>query len=243
MTLNPRRPGRPFPVRRPAATPDRFPQRISATSGRNPLWKTFRGRVASLGVVAAMGLVGMAGCGGGQRELVGLTRDPAPSVGEEAVPDVSRGREPFRFAATGADRLLVVFFGYTNCPDVCPTTLADLRRALDDLGDDADRVDTVMVTIDPTRDADVVTDYVQGFVPEAHAVALGDDARLQQLALSFGISYQVSVRDGGRVDVTHSDTTLFAVDDSGTLVLTWPFGTSSDDLAADLDQLLGARSE
>jgi protein SCO1/2 len=209
----------------------RFPQARFVISGESGLWKSCcRG---ALGIA----LVAIAGCGGGGRELVGLTRDPAPVVDVAAVPDVSRDDEPFRFVAPDGG-LLVVFFGYTHCPDVCPTTLADLRRAYTELGDDAGRVDTVMVTIDPERDRDVVTEYIQGFVDDAHAVALDDDAELQQLALSFGVSYQVDVRQGGRVDVVHSDTTLFAVDDTGTLVLTWPFGTKPDELAGDLGQLL-----
>lgn len=191
-------------------------------------------------VVVVMVLVSMvvAACGGGDRELVGLTRDPSPSVDVAEVADRSRDGEPFRFVAPD-DGVLVVFFGYTNCPDVCPTTLADLRRALSDLDDsDAERVDMVMVSIDPARDRDVVTDYVQAFVPGAHAVAIEDAGLLHSIARPFAVSYQVIERDGGRVDVSHSDTSLFAVDDTGTLLLTWPFGTSSDDIAGDLQQLL-----
>jgi cytochrome oxidase Cu insertion factor (SCO1/SenC/PrrC family) len=101
----------------------------------------------------------------------------------------------------------------------------------------------VMVTIDPDHDRDVVTEYVQGFVPGAHAVALDDDTELRRLAESFGVTYQVTERSNGDIDVVHSDTTLFAVDDTGTLVLTWPFGTESDDLAGDLRQLLDAGTE
>ena len=120
----------------------------------------------ALAVVVAV--VGAASCGD-DRQLVGLTRDPEPVVDVAPVPDVSRGGEPFRFVAPD-DGLLVVFFGYTNCPDVCPTTLAELRRGLDELdGDDAERIDTAMVTIDPARDREVVADYIDSFVPGAHA--------------------------------------------------------------------------
>ena len=217
----------------------RFPQGICVRYDANPLWKTLTG-------VVIAGAIALAGCGGGDRELVGLTRDPAPVVDALDVPDVSREGETFRFVAPD-DGLLVVFFGYTNCPDVCPTTLADLRRALDDVadddGDEADSIETVMVTVDPDRDRDVVTDYVQGFVPGAHAVALDDDSELRRLAESFGVTYQVTERSNGNIDVVHSDTTLFAVDDTGTLVLTWPFGTKPGDLAGDLRQLLDAGAE
>ena len=191
--------------------------------------------------VAAAAGVAVASCGG-ERELVGLTRDPEPVVDVAPVPDVSRDGEPFRFVAA-EDGLLVVFFGYTNCPDVCPTTLAQLRRGLDDLdADEASRIDAVMVSIDPERDRDVLADYIDSFLPGGHAVATDDDSLLQQVALAFGVSYQVTTRPNGDVDVSHSDTGLFAVDDSGTLVLTWPYGSSSDDIAADLEQLLADRA-
>jgi protein SCO1 len=95
-----------------------------------------------------------------------------------------------------------------------------------------------MVTIDPDRDRDVVADYIDSFVPGAHAVATDDDTLLQEVALAFGVSYQVTTRPNGDVDVSHSNTGLFAVDDTGTLLLTWPYGTSSDDIAGDLEQLL-----
>jgi protein SCO1 len=199
---------------------------------------TWRG-MAVLGGVAIAAAV--AACGG-ERELVGYTRDPEPMVDLAAVPDVSRDGEPFRFVAPH-DGLLVVFFGYTNCPDVCPTTLAELRRGLDELdADDAARIDTVMVSIDPARDREIVSDYIDGFVPDAHAVATDDDALLQQVTLAFGVSYQVTTRPNGDVDVAHTDDGLFAVDDTGTLLITWPYGTSGDDIAGDLEQLLADRA-
>ena len=122
---------------------------------------------SSLAGLLVAGVV-LAACGD-DRELVGLTRDPAPQVDAVTLPDVSNGGEPFEFRAADGG-LLVVYFGYTNCPDVCPTTMADLRTALGDIGDDADRVDVAMVTIDPDRDTPVLTDYVQSFVPDAQVV-------------------------------------------------------------------------
>lgn len=181
-------------------------------------------------------LVLAAACGGEERELVGYTRDPAPAVDQVALPDVSAGGAPFEFRGP-AGGVLIVYFGYTNCPDVCPTTLANVRGAREELGDDAGRVELAMVTVDPDRDAEVLTEYVQGFVPGGHAVVPDDAARLRQAADSFGVSYQVTRAPNGEVQVAHTDH-LFAVDESGTLVLTWPSGTSRADLAADLEVLL-----
>jgi protein SCO1/2 len=192
-------------------------------------------------VVAA---VVLAACGGGgDRELVGLTRDPEPQVDAVELPDVADGGAPFAFRAP-VGGLLVVYFGYTNCPDVCPTTMADLKVALDDLGEDADRVEVAMVTVDPARDTPVLADYIQSFFPGAHAIATDDQAALQSVAGPFGVSYEVRTAPDGEIQVGHSSN-LFAVDDAGQLVLTWSVGggegtARADDLAGDLRQLLEA---
>ena len=126
---------------------------------------------------------------------------------------------------------------------MCPTTLADLKVALGDLGDDASRVATAMITVDPKRDTPVLASYVQSFVPGAHALATDDQAALQAVAGPFGVSYEVSTSPTGEVQVAHSSY-LFAVDDAGRLVLTWPVGadpettTSAKDLTADMKLLL-----
>jgi protein SCO1 len=192
-------------------------------------------------------LAGTVGCGGGGgHELVGLTRDPEPQVDGTPLPDVSDGGKPFQIRAP-QDGLLVVYFGYTNCPDVCPTTLSGLERALADLGDDASRVETAMITIDPARDTPVLADYVQSFIPGAHALATDDQPTLQAVAGPFGVSYEVTTSPSGEVQVAHSSY-LFAVDDSGKLVLTWPVSanaettTSVEDLAADMRELLHTAS-
>jgi protein SCO1/2 len=196
-----------------------------------------------LAAVAAVAVLVAAGCGGGDdHELVGLTRDPEPQVDGTPLPDVADGGTPFTIKAP-AGGLLIVYFGYTNCPDVCPTTLSDLKVALGDLGDDASRVATAMITVDPQRDTAVLADYVRSFVPDAHALATDDQAALQAVAGPFGVSYQVTTSPAGEVQVAHSSY-LFAVDDAGKLVLTWPVSadaqttTSVKDLAADMKLLL-----
>jgi len=196
-----------------------------------------------LAAVAAVAVLVAAGCGGGDdHELVGLTRDPEPQVDGTPLPDVAEGGQPFTIKAPPGG-LLIVYFGYTNCPDVCPTTLSDLKVALADLGDDASRVATAMITVDPERDIPVLADYVRSFVPDAHALATDDQAALQAVAGPFGVSYEVTTSPTGEVQVAHSSY-LFAVDDTGALVLTWPVSanaettTSAKDLAADMKVLL-----
>ena len=65
-------------------------------------------------------------------------------------------------------KYMLVYFGYTFCPDVCPTTLNDVAQAMDKLGARADKIDPLFITVDPARDtADVVKQYAAAFSPEA----------------------------------------------------------------------------
>jgi protein SCO1/2 len=190
-------------------------------------------------VVAATAL--MAACGGGgDRELAGFVRTPAPVVDVAPLPDVANGGTDFHLRAQPGG-VLIVYFGYTNCPDFCPTTMADVRLALKKLGDDAGKVDVAMVTVDPDRDTPILADYVQSFVDDAHALATDDPALLQQVADPFGVSYQVTTNDAGEIEVAHT-TYLYAVDDQGQLALTWQFGISADDIAADVKALLDGKA-
>jgi protein SCO1/2 len=191
--------------------------------------------------LAALGALAAAACGGGgDRELAGITRDPAPAVDGVPLPDMSQGGQPFEFRASPGG-LLLVYFGYTNCPHECPVTMAAINRSLAKLGDDADRVSVAMVTVDPERDTDVLADYVQGFVPGGHAIATDDIDTLRQFAEPFGVVFDAASSPTGDVEVGHSDY-LFAVDDAGGLAITWPFGTPVEDLVGDIRQLLADRA-
>lgn len=134
--------------------------------------------------------------------------------------------------------LLLVYFGYTNCPDVCPTTLYDLKKALEQLGGKADRIDVAMGTIDPERDTDdVITGYLHSFIAGGHALRTADQEVLTQATQAFGASYSVTTGDDGVIEVSHSPF-MYLVDEHADIVLTWPFGLPSDAIAIDLDIML-----
>ena len=193
-------------------------------------------------LVAGTTLV-VAACGGGEpRELAGYRREPAPVVGQFALPDLSADRsDPSDFplrAETG--ELLVVYFGYTNCPDFCPTTLSDLRLATRRMNEaDTADIDVAVITVDPDRDVPVLAEYVTSFFEHGHALGTEDAGLLARIAAPFGAQYNVHQTDDGEIEVAHT-TQLYAIDDSGELVLTWQFGVTIDDLAADLEHLLEA---
>ena len=192
-------------------------------------------RLLALVVATAAFAALSAGCS--TREFAGFVREPAPDVSALSLPDTSTGDDLTLRARPGG--LLMVYFGYTNCPDYCPTTMSELKIALRRAGDPA-AVDVAMVTVDPDRDGPILADYVGSFFPGGHALVTYDDALLAEVAAPFGASYLVSTDDDGSVEVAHS-TALYAVDDTGRLVMTWPFGIDIDEMAADIKDLLYGR--
>ncbi len=184
--------------------------------------------------VALSLLLASAGCGKGA-PLRGVTIDP-PRV----VPTFSFTRASgaaFSTAPEG-DHFTVLFFGYTHCPDVCPTTLSDLHRVKRALGDDAIRVRWLFVTVDPERDSRAVTEkYAQRF--DSTFIGLsGDSSTTTRMQAAFGVA---SIHEAPMADsismVSHSSP-VFLVDPLGRLVTMYPFGSGWDALLADLRRLL-----
>ncbi|RZS54504.1 SCO family protein [Sphaerotilus mobilis] len=154
------------------------------------------------------------------------------------MPDLD-GR--MRTLADFKGRLPVVFFGYTHCPDVCPTTLAMLAEVRQLLGADGDKVVAVLVTIDPERDtAELLKPYVASF--GADWVALrGDAAQTQAMARMFKVFYRKAPgREPGSYTMDHTAAS-YVFDPRGRIRLYVRNGMPAADLAADLRQLLAER--
>ena len=204
--------------------------------------RTVAAALVSLAVLTSCGdAIPLVGGSDEPREFVGYRRDPAPNLADLSLPDVSDGGDEFALRADPGE-LLVVYFGYTNCPDFCPTTLSDVRLALRSMEpDDAEQIDVAMITVDPERDLPVLADYVGGFFDDGHALGSDDPSALARVAAPFGVQYEVATNDDGEVEVAHT-TQLYALDDEGDLAMTWQFGVTKDDLAADFEQLLDERA-
>jgi protein SCO1/2 len=137
-------------------------------------------------------------------------------------------------------KIVAVFFGYTHCPDVCPTTLSDFAAALKQLGPQADRVQVIFVTVDPERDTqEVLRAFVPAFNPSFLGM-VGDAETLRQLAKEYRLVYQkTSVKAADDYLIDHSAGT-YVYDPRGNLRLRMPYGSSPDAIAQDLKTLLAA---
>lgn len=177
---------------------------------------------------------------GGSQTLGGFVPNNKAPVGTLWLPEVHPGRTnvPFHFKAAPG-HMLFVYFGYTSCPDVCPTTLGDLKRALLQLGDDAKRVDVAFITVDPDRDvAKVLAPYLDSFVHGGHPIRPPTRQQLEPVQRAFGVASSVSRTPSGTIEVTHSALS-YVVNDRGEIVDEWSFGTTPQMMAADLKILLG----
>ena len=135
-------------------------------------------------------------------------------------------------------KAVVVFFGYTHCPDVCPTTLADMAGVMKTLGADAERVQVLFVTVDPERDTpQVLKQYVPAF--DARFLGLyGDLSATQRAAKEFKIFYELQPpKAPGAYTVDHSSQS-YVIDPQGRLRLFVRPERIAADLAADLRTLL-----
>lgn len=139
-------------------------------------------------------------------------------------------------------KVVLLFFGYTFCPDVCPTTLAEFKRIHDALGKDAAQVDFVFITVDPERDTPArLKERLQIFDPSFIGLT-GDPDTLARVWQAYGI-YQEKVEAEGSAAgylMNHTSSTLL-VDPAGNLRLAYSFGTPYEDIVHDIRELLKRR--
>ena len=143
-----------------------------------------------------------------------------------------------RSLADWRGKAVLVFFGYTRCPDVCPTTLQDAAEVARLLGPQADRFQVVFVTLDPVRDTPNVLDpYVKSFNPSFVALR-GDDASTRQVAQHFKVFFErVQGKSPGNETFDHTAAS-FVFDPEGRVRLYVRGGQGPEALAHDVRQLL-----
>jgi len=185
---------------------------------------------ALLTAAAALG-----GCAENKPQFHAVDITGADYAKDFALPD-AEGR--LRTLKDFAGRAVVVFFGYTQCPDVCPTTLAEVAQAKQLLGADGSRVQAVFVTLDPERDTpEVLQAYMRNFDPGFVALR-GTPEQLAALAKDFKVYYKkVEGKTPGSYTMDHSAAS-FVYDPKGRLRLYTRYGGGARLLADDLKLLL-----
>jgi protein SCO1 len=135
--------------------------------------------------------------------------------------------------------IVLLFFGYTSCPDVCPTTMAELKTALDKIGPQkADKVKVVFVTVDPQRDTPQrVQEYANHFNDEFIGLS-GSDAALARVWSDYGIFRQVAEGSPATGYLVDHTARITLIDQEGSLRSSYGFETPVEDIVHDLKLLL-----
>jgi len=145
----------------------------------------------------------------------------------------ARSRDDFKGHVT------IVDFGFTHCPDLCPTTLSNLANVLDQLGDERNRVQIDFITVDPERDTSgVLRSYLSGFGPNFVGLTGSDDS-IRKAAKTFKVFFQKKPLPGGDYTMDHS-ALIYIVDPQARVRLMSVDNRPSADIAHDILQLLRA---
>ncbi len=213
--------------------------------------------VLAVGAIGAVALLTSGRWGGGSAPWEGTRLsfvEPAPPLGLPAHDGRVVSLDDLR------GRVVVVFFGFTYCPDVCPATLGSLARAMELLGPDAADIQVLFVSVDPARDTpERLATYLRNFHPDFLGLR-GSEERLSEVASAWGAFYQRrdlgeeetggGEQHAGRGEDRHADHgegaylvdhsgRTYVVDRRGRLVLTFPPYLDGQAMAADLVRLLG----
>lgn len=179
----------------------------------------------------------LAGCGPAKRADFKATDITGADFGKNLSLTDHNGVH--RTLADFKGKLVVLFFGYTHCPDVCPTTLADVASALRQMTpDQAQQVQVLFVTVDPERDTpQVLREYVPYFYPTFLGL-YGTPAETAAAAKEFHIHYAKHAEPGAIGYLVDHTAGSYVLDREGRLRLFQPFGQPPADIAHDLKLLL-----
>ena len=212
--------------------------RMAWHSGRR---RRARGRIL---VLAAALLAGFAILGTGAfvaLELHGNPRGAAGTLLGSAIGGPFKLVDQNGRTVTNTDlegKWLLVYFGYTHCPDACPTALNNIALALDDLGAEKNQVRPVFITIDPARDtSQALKDYVAAFGAPILALT-GNDAAIAQAAAEYRVYYAKHPEAGGDYSMDHTSI-IYVMDPKGRFTASFTGEDPPAEMAARLKKLLG----
>lgn len=176
--------------------------------------------------------IAIAACAGSQsHEFAGAALDEmrlAPDFTLAASGDSSVSLSDFR------GQYVFIYFGYTFCPDFCPTTLAKLAQVRQQLGDEADNVQVIMITVDPERDTpDALADYVSRFDPTFVGLT-GTTEAIDAAGQPFGVFYQRNEGSEATGYLVDHSTRTYLIDPAGNARVAYPHDATVEDIVADL---------
>ena len=135
-------------------------------------------------------------------------------------------------------RIILLFFGYTSCPDVCPTTLGELNQAMKQLGDDANKVQVVFVTVDPERDTpERIQEYVNHFNPGFIGLS-GTEEELTPIWSNYGVYREIVEGTSALGYLVNHTARVTLIDADGNLRISFSFEMPVDDIVHDVKLIL-----
>lgn len=164
-----------------------------------------------------------------------LYGEPFPSAAEIELQKANG--ETFRLSDQRG-KVVLLFFGYTSCPDVCPTTLAEMKLVMDKLESDAEHVQVVFVSVDPDRDTpEKIQTYVEHFNPTFLGLT-GTMAELEPIWTSYSITRETVESDSAFGVIINHTARLFLVDPQGKMHLSFAYQTPIEDIVHDIRLVL-----
>ena len=152
------------------------------------------------------------------------------------IPLTSHKGEPLQINSPQKGKVSAVFFGYTQCPDICPTTLGKMKIVMEQLGADADKVRVVFVTVDPERDPGALLKEYMGAFNPTFTGAYTDPAQTKTMANQFQVVYE-KVGTGPNYIVNHT-ANLYLLDENGRTVVSVPYEAKPETITHDIKQML-----
>lgn len=161
--------------------------------------------------------------------------EPYPAASEISL--TRADGTPFRLSEMRG-KVVLLFFGYTSCPDVCPTTMAELKQALEKVGAKADQVQVVYVTVDPQRDTPQrVQEYVNHFDPKFIGLS-GSESELAKVWNDYGIFREIVEGTSAAGYMVNHTARVTMIDQQGNLRVSFPFDTPVESIVHDLKLLM-----
>jgi protein SCO1 len=189
----------------------------------------------AIAAAALLALCVAAGCGQPAAPTFQLTDVTGANFGKSLALTDHSGKP--RTLADFQGKVVVIFFGFTQCPDVCPTTLAEMGKVVKELGADGDKVQVLFVSVDPERDTrELLKQYVTAFHPSFLGLS-GDAEATARAAKEFKIYVQKQPAKSGGYSIDHSAGT-FILDQQGRLRLFAQHNSGAPALLADIRTLL-----